>query len=88
MLFVTVILIIILARVQHVYPIGRIVHFPAAHAQLLPLVTGEETLSAGCAVHIAIGSVLEVSTFEIEQLWALRSEIGPVVIRVKLEATC
>ena len=82
MLFVTVILIIILARVQHLNPIGRIVHFPAAHAQLLPLVTSEETLPAGCAVQIAI-----VSTLETEQLRALRSEIG-LVIRVKLEATC
>ena len=87
MLFVTVIFIIILARVQHLYPIGRIVHVPAAHAQILPLVTCEETLSAGCAVHIAVWSVLEVSTFEIDQLRALGSEIG-LVIRVKLEATC
>ena len=47
MLFVTVIFIIILARVQHLNPIGRIVHFPAAHAQLLPLVTSKETLPAG-----------------------------------------
>ena len=66
MLSVTVILIIILAWVQHLNPIGRIVHLPAARAQLLPLVTSEETLSAGCAVHIAIWSVLEVSTFEID----------------------
>lgn len=81
-LFVTVILIIVLARVQYLYPIGRLVHFPTTHTQLLLLLVREETLSAGCAVQIAIWSVLEVSTAEIQQLrlfQALRRELGLVI---------
>ena len=80
--FVTVIVIIMLAG-------ARLVHFPAAHAQLLPLLVREETLPAGCAVQLASWSVPEVSTPETQQLRALRREDRLVVITVKgLEAAC
>ena len=68
---------------------ARLVHFPAAHAQLLPLLVREETLPAGCAVQLASWSVSEVSTPETQQMGAVSREDRLVIITVKdFKAAC